>query len=98
MGLFKPDSPEKVAAKVTPVAQQAWDTGQRYFTPALTLNAGLQANAHGTIDVEWARQLEAIEAVGWKLHTWQTAVIVNADASNQNLGTVAAHPLFVRPA
>lgn len=97
MGLFKPDSPEKTASKVTPVAQAAWDSGQRYFTPALTLNSGLQASAHGAIDVEWARQIEAIEAVGWRLHTWQTALIKNADTANQNLGTVAAHPLFVRP-
>ena len=97
MGLFKPDSPEKTAEKVAATAQGAWDSGQRYFTPALTLNSGLQASAHGVIDVEWGLQLEAIENIGWKLHTWQTALIKNADSSNQNLGTVAAHPLFVRP-
>lgn len=98
MGLFKPDSPDKVAAKVTPFAQKAWDSNQRYFTPALTLNSGLQASAQGAIDVEWALQIEAIEDVGWRLHTWHTAVVKNAEtAANGNLGVVAAHPLFVRP-
>ena len=97
MGLFTPDSPEKVASKVTPLAQKAWDSGRRYFTPALTLNSGLQANTLGAMDVEWGLQIEAIEAVGWRLHTWQTMVTKNADASNHGLGVIAAHPLFVRP-
>ena len=68
-------------------AQKAWDSGDRYFTAVLNFPGG-NPNLSGGIP-HWPPMLEAIEAVGWKLHTWAMAV--------DHKGHPHAMPLFVRP-
>ena len=103
MGLFKPDTPEQVAAKrdkimnrILPSAQEAWDGGRRYFTPVLVQSSGMNTGGNSTwSNAEWSILLEAIESVGWQLHTWQTVTLLPWSGPTA-LGSVAAHPLFVR--
>lgn len=92
MGLFK-NNTSKTADQATQQARQAWDSGHRYYAPAMAVAAGTQSS-EGVSDTPWGEQLGAIEAVGWKLHTWQTTSF----GGSSSLATkVVAHPLFVRP-
>lgn len=97
MGLFKPDPPEKIAAKVLPIAEEAWGSGQRYFSPVLVQSGGMHTGGNSVwANREWPIQIEAIESVGWRLHTWQTVTMMPWSGPT-GVGSIAAHPLFVRP-
>ncbi|WP_431806381.1 hypothetical protein [Microbacterium paraoxydans] len=104
MGLFKPDTPEKIAAKnekvagrVLASAQEAWDTSQKYFTPVFVQSAGMHTGGNTVMNLpEWPVLIEAVESVGWQLHTWQTVTVMPWSGPTA-IGSVAAHPLFVRP-
>lgn len=103
MGLFKSDSPEKTAAKnekirqrILPAAVEAWESGQRFFAPTLVQSGGMHTGGNSVWDNrEWSILLEAVESVGWKLHTWQTVTMMPWNGPTA-VGSVVAHPLFVR--
>lgn len=81
MGRFVPK-----AYSTAEYAQLAWDRGDKFLTPRISL--GWDTNNQGGVMFENAgesnRDLEAIIALGWALHTW---------AVDGNVGT----PLFTRP-
>lgn len=68
---------ERAAKKIGRRAQQAFVQGRRVFAPRLT-------NPHPS----WARQIETIEAEGWRLEHWALSL-------NTWFVTVA-HPVFRR--
>lgn len=67
-------------------AQASWDSDAQYFTPLLnfpTFKLGFSGNIE-----DWSPMMEAIQSVGWRLHTW--AVV------QDNKGNPQAMPLFTR--
>ena len=62
-------------------AVNAWADGHRYFSGTIRLG--------GPMDTTVGRQLDRIEKLGWRLHTWQVSVTT--------AGEPIAFPLFVRP-
>ena len=89
MGIFSPDPPFKLA-------QAAWESGRRYFTPSIG-DSNQQSTTPGATSIEeWAIAIEAIESIGWRLHTWHT-VTLKESAGVTRFGHVRAQPLFVRP-
>jgi hypothetical protein len=81
-------------------AQEAWDSGQRFYQPLFLLapdNMPVPAptdlgesSRRTPRSTQAERTLEAITSVGWRLHTW--AVTRQRDA----FSFAQAHPLFVR--
>ncbi|MCT9820561.1 hypothetical protein N3K63_09730 [Microbacterium sp. W1N] len=79
-------------------AQERWDAGDRYFAPSM-VNPGLPDMGGGSVmnNTVWVEALEAIESVGWVLHTWSTAVVRPA-LGPTSIPASIAQPLFVRHA
>ena len=67
-------------------AQAAWTSGAKYFTPLLNFPA-FKLGFSGNVE-DWSPMLEAIESVGWRLHTWAMC--------NDAKGNPQAMPLYVR--
>jgi len=67
-------------------AQKAWDADSQFFTPMLNLPAFKSSWSGGIAD--WPPMLEAIQSVGWKLHSWAVA--------SDGQGRPQAMPLFIR--
>jgi len=67
-------------------AQTAWASEAVYFTPLLNFPT-FKLGFSGNID-DWSPMMEAVESVGWRLHTW--AVV------QDNKGNPQAMPLFIR--
>lgn len=73
-------------------AQHAWDSGHHFYAPELRLDNGDLLKVHP--DAWLNARMEAITAVGWKLHTWATA----PSWKPRDGPTIPyARPLFVRP-
>jgi hypothetical protein len=67
-------------------AANAFGSGAKYYTPVLNVpmfSTGFSGNIK-----DWSPMLEAIEAAGWRLHTW--ALVSDKNDKPQ------AMPLFVR--
>ena len=67
-------------------AQTAWNADAKYFTPLLNFPT-FKLGFSGNVD-DWSPMIEAIESVGWRLHTWSVV--------QDNKGNPQAMPLFTR--
>lgn len=76
------------ANKVEADAQSAWNRGDKFFTPVMNYPV-IRFGFSGAI-TDWAMMAESITSVGWKLHTWSTAI--------DRHGRPQAMPIFVREA
>ena len=74
------------ANKVEADAQTAWNRGDKFFTPVMNYPV-IRFGFSGAI-TDWAMMTESITSVGWKLHTWSTAI--------DRHGRPQAMPIFVR--
>ena len=74
------------AQSMQKAAQSAWDADARYFTPVLNFPA-FKLGFSGNVE-DWSPMIEAVESVGWKLHTW--AVVQDSKGNPQ------AMPFFTR--
>jgi hypothetical protein len=71
-------------------AQQAWETGRRYYQPILAAHS-LSSREETPRGLQAETALQAIFAAGWHLHTWAVA------GHSSVMGTIVfAYPLFVR--
>ena len=68
-------------------AAAAWADDAQFFTPVLNFPT-FKMGFSGAIK-DWPPMMEAIESVGWKLHTW----VVSTDKNDRP----QAMPLFTRP-
>ncbi len=81
--------------KLESVARQEWLAGRRHLAVwlpagATERQAAVWGEEYSTEDtIAWGRILDAITAVGWKLHTWT--------ASKSETESVTPTLLFVRP-
>lgn len=73
------------AQNLRQTATDAWEEGSRYFAPHFGSISKVN-NAAAMLD--WPHMIDAIESVGWQLHTW---------CANSVDGKPFALPLFVRP-
>jgi hypothetical protein len=68
-------------------AMEAWNGGERYFTPLLKFPLA-KADLYGVVK-DWPGMIDAVESVGWELHTWSV--------TSDERGLPQALPLFRRP-
>lgn len=75
-----------VVANLADLARTSWDAGHQHFVAAIDGPTG-KPNIGRVSD--WSAVLDAVTAVGWRLHTW--------DVVAESSGKPWAYPLFVRP-